>query len=216
MPRRLLSAAAAGALLLGIAACGDQTDEPVTTAPPSIDVAGPSDDGGDSSPSDGGGSETTEPTAQAPDIPPPDPADFAGMDEHTPEGAEQAFRYYIAVSMWAHQTGNDAPLSELESGDCEGCTFLNEDVAQIQKSGLYWSEFAINDTGTAIHNSGKFEHEIGYVFSLTSHTRPNDEFTEKISVESIEYAAIGGMNWEGGRWITSGMTIEWGEDVYSE
>src|SRR5699024_485043 len=116
-------------------------------------------------------------------------ADFAGMDEHTPEGAEQAFRYYIAVSMWAHQTGNDAPLSELESGDCEGCTFLNEDVAQIQKSGLYWSEFAINDTGTAIHNSGKFEHEIGYVFSLTSHTRPNDEFTEKISVESIEYAA---------------------------
>src|SRR5699024_5999317 len=68
MPRRLLSAAAAGALLLGIAACGDQTDEPVTTAPPSIDVAGPGDDGGDSSPGDGGGSETTEPTAQAPDI----------------------------------------------------------------------------------------------------------------------------------------------------
>src|SRR5699024_3756122 len=109
MPRRLLSAAAAGALLLGIAACGDQTDEPVTTAPPSIDVAGPRDDGGDSSPSDGGGSEATEPTAQAPDIPPPDPADFAGMDEHTEEGAEQAFRYYIAVSVWAHQTGDTGP-----------------------------------------------------------------------------------------------------------
>src|SRR5699024_438635 len=123
MPRRLLSAAAAGALLLGIAACGDQTDEPVTTAPPSIDVAGPSDDGGDSSPSDGGGSETTEPTAQAPDIPPPDPADFAGMAGHTPEGAEQAFRYYIAVSMWAHQTGNDAPLSELESGIAKAVHF---------------------------------------------------------------------------------------------
>src|SRR5699024_4663784 len=148
------------------AADAAQTGGPVTAAPPSIDVAGPSDDGGERSPSDRGGPEPTQPTAQAPDIPPPDPAYFAGMDEHTPEGAEQALRYYIAVSMWAHQTGNDAPLSELESGDCEGCTFLNEDVAQIQKSGLYWSEFAINDTGTAIHNSGKFEHEIGYVFSL--------------------------------------------------
>ena len=216
MPRRLLSAAAAGALLLGLAACGDPTDGPVTTAPPSIDVAGPSDDGGDTSPSDGGGNETEEPTAQAPDIPPPDPADFAGMDERTEDGAVQAFRYYIAVSMWAHQTGDETPLSELEAEDCEGCSFLNKDVAKIEDSGIYWSEFTIKDTGTAVHDSSKFEHEIGYVFNLTSHTRPNEEFTEEVSVESIEYVAIGGMDWKNGRWITSGMTVEWGEDVYPD
>ena len=101
MPRRLFSAAAAGALLLGLAACGDTTDGPATAPPPDLGIAAPSDGGGDPAPSDGGGEQTDPSADDAPDIPPPDPADFAGMDENTPEGAEQAFRYYIAVSMWA-------------------------------------------------------------------------------------------------------------------
>ncbi|MDN5600791.1 MAG: DUF6318 family protein, partial [Dermabacteraceae bacterium] len=105
MHRRLLSAAATSTLLLGLSACSEPTDGPVTTPPPSIDIGAPSDGGGDAEPSDGDGEKTAEPTAEAPDIPPPDPADYAGKDEHTAEGAEQAFKYYIAVSVWAHQTG---------------------------------------------------------------------------------------------------------------
>ncbi|MGO1257804.1 MAG: DUF6318 family protein, partial [Brachybacterium sp.] len=118
MPRRLLSAAAAGALLLGLASCGDGEEGPVTTAPPSINIDAPSDGGGDTEPSDGGGAETDEPTAAAPDIPPPDPAEYAGMDEQTPEGAEQAFRYYIATLTWARLTGDLGTLNSLSSFDC--------------------------------------------------------------------------------------------------
>ncbi|ASK66733.1 hypothetical protein CFK39_13975 [Brachybacterium avium] len=216
MLRRLLSAAATGALLLGLAACDEPIDGPATAAPPSIDIAGPSDGGGDAEPSDGGGGPTDEPTAEAPDIPAPDPADFAGMDEHTPEGAEQAFRYYIAVSMWAHQTGNTTILTNLQGESCGGCAFLNEDIAQVEASGIYWSDFEINDTGTAVHNSTNYDHEIGYVFTLSNHSRPNENYTGSINVESIEYVAIGGMDWNGNQWITSGMTVEWGDDVHSD
>src|SRR5699024_6886832 len=128
MPRRLFSAAAAGALLLGLAACGDTTDGPATAPPPDLGIAAPSDGGGDPAPSDGGGEQTDPSADDAPDIPPPDPADFAGMDENTPEGAEQAFRYYIAVSMWAHQSGerSEEHTSELQSRFDLVCRLLLE------------------------------------------------------------------------------------------
>lgn len=214
MPRRLLSAAAAGALLLGIAACGDQTDEPVTTAPPSIDVAGPSDDGGDSSPSDGGGSEATEPTAQAPDIPPPDPADFAGMDEHTEEGAEQAFRYYIAVSVWAHQTGDTGPLSELESEGCGGCNYLNGDIPESQEANLLWTKSNTTEVEISSTEAPNYEYEVRYKFILGPHSRGDSSHSEYIDVPKLQYDAVGGMIWTSGHWKVSGLSIEWGEDVH--
>ena len=93
MPRRLLSAAAACTLLLGLAACGEGGDGPVTTPPPTIDISGPSDGGGDDGAASDGGGDDASPSA-APEVPAPDPADYPGMDENTPEGAEQAFRYY--------------------------------------------------------------------------------------------------------------------------
>ncbi|AXK44744.1 DUF6318 family protein [Brachybacterium saurashtrense] len=208
MSRRLLSTVATGALLLGLAACGDPNPGAVTTPPPDIGIDAPSDGGGKSS--DGG----DEPTAEAPDIPPPDPADYEGMDQNTPEGAEQAFRYYIAVSIWAHQTGDDSALERLEGEDCGGCDVLNDDVTPIRENGLYWSELTRFDTGTAIHESSTFDHEIGYVFTLESHKRPNEDFTESILVSDVEYVTIGGMDWEGEVWIVNGMTINWGDDIY--
>lgn len=78
MHRRLLSAAATSTLLLGLSACSEPTDGPVTTPPPSIDIGAPSDGGGDAEPSDGDGEKTAEPTAEAPDIPPPDPRTMQG------------------------------------------------------------------------------------------------------------------------------------------
>ena len=75
MPRRLLSAAAACTLLLGLAACGEGVDGPVTTPPPSIDISGPSDWGGDDGAASDGGGDDTSPSA-APEVPAPDPADY--------------------------------------------------------------------------------------------------------------------------------------------
>src|SRR5699024_10382855 len=215
MPRRLLSAAAAGALLLGRAACGDPTDGPVTTAPPSIDVAGPSDDGGDTSPSDGGGSETEEPTAQAPDIPPPDPADFAGMDERTEDGAVQAFRYYIAVSMWARQTGHDSELMRLQADSCEGCPKFNAEIDDLKTLDSYWGEFEVEDVQATPHESENFDYEIGYSFTIPEHTRPDPSTGEAVDYEPVEYTAVGGMSWTPEGWIVGGLNIRWGQDVHS-
>ena len=207
MPRRLLSAAAAGALLLGLAACGDPTDGPVTTAPPSIDVAGPSDDGGDSSPSDGGGSETTEPTAQAPDIPPPDPADFAGMDEHTEEGAEQAFRYYIALSYWARQVGSTEELQTLTESSCAECAEIESEIRESREVGQYWSETQVEPYGSQVYESDNYDHEVGYIYIVGEHSEPRGDGDDKEEIERA-YTAIGGMSWVDNQWVVGGLSIE--------
>ena len=117
MSRRLLAAVAVTALTLGLASCGDGGENAVTTPPPKIDI-GQSDDGG-AEPSDDGGAEQSDSEgagegedspAAAPDIPAPDPADYPGMDQETPEGAEQAFKLFWAVILWAHQTGDSSVL----------------------------------------------------------------------------------------------------------
>lgn len=216
MSRRLLSAAAATALLLGLAACDDGKEGPATTAPPSIDIGAPSDGGGGMEPSDGGGTETetAEPSASAPDIPAPDPADFAGMDEHTPEGAEQAFRYYIAVSMWAHQTGDEKSLKSLQADDCAGCKYLNDDIPEARSSDLLWSEAAISNSQTSINPSETYEQEIRYAFTLNSHSRPDKNFEKYIHLESLDYDSVGGMDWVSNQWIVVDMSVEWGTDVH--
>lgn len=203
MPRRLLSAAAAGALLLGLAACGDVEEGPVTTAPPEININGPSDGGGDE-----------EPTAAAPNIPPPDPADYAGMDERTAAGAEQSFKYYVAVSMWAHQTGDTSQLETLQRPACSGCSEMNHAIPELKKHGDYWSEFTISEVGTTLHESTKYEHEVGYFFTLSPHTRPNEGFTERVDAPQIEYITVGGMEWDSSQWVVGGLNAEWGEDKH--
>ena len=214
MPRRLLSAAAAGALLLGLTACGEGEEGPVTTAPPEIGVNGPSDGGGDTDPSDGGGGQTEEPTAEAPDIPPPDPADYAGMDENTEDGATQAFRYYIAMSMWAHQTGDDSTLLALQSDSCGGCTALNEELPKLQATDTYWSAFEIIEVEVTPHTSKKFDFEIGYSFTIPEHTRPDPDNGAPIEYNPIEYNTVGGMTWSSDGWTVGGLNSKWGPDVH--
>src|SRR5690625_1958241 len=121
MPRQILPSLAAAVLALGAAACGNGADGPVTTPPPALRSDASDGGGSDPDPSDGGGAETEEPTAAAPDIPAPDPADYPGMNEETPEGAEQALRYYIAVMYWSYQTRDANELEKLHTDTCERC-----------------------------------------------------------------------------------------------
>lgn len=215
MPRRLLAAAAVGALLLGLAGCGDGDEGAVTTPPPSVSVGVPSDGGVGADPSDGGGSETDAPTAAAPDIPPPDPADYAGMDERTENGAVQAFRHYVATAMWAHQTGDDSKLSNLQADTCEGCSDFNTELPLIKEHGKYWSEFKVVDVKITPHESENFDYEIGYSFTLPEHTRPDFATDERVEYDPVEYTAIGGMSWSVDRWRVGGLKAEWGPDVHS-
>lgn len=202
MPRRLLSAAAACTLLLGLAACGDGGDGPVTTPPPSIDIAGSSDGGGDGAASDSGGDEAS-PSA-APDVPAPDPADYPGMDENTEEGAVQAFRFYIATVYHAHSTGDSAPLANMYRETCESCAELTEDIQELKRGGDLWSASTIVDAWSDPHESENFDVEVSYGFRLSTDGRSNDGGDGE---GPTAMTAIAGMDWEDGRWVIGGMQI---------
>lgn len=203
MSRRLLAAVAAAALTVGLAACGDPSEGTKTDPPPSIDI-GQSDGGGDGGASDGGGDEGS--TEAAPDIPAPDPADYPGMDEQTPEGAEQAFKYFWDVALWSHQTGDSELLRTLYSDVCRGCAGLADDVDAIGMSGDYWTDGAIKAIDVAAEDSLD-GHDIGvvYRFILTEHRDPASGGPKGV-VHDQEWVAAAGMNWIGEGWLIEDLS----------
>lgn len=211
MPRRLLSVAAAGALLLGLAACGEPNDGPVTTPPPDIGISDPSDGGGDTEPSDGGGGgeQTESPTAGAPDIPPPDPSEYAGMDENTPEGAEQAARYFVAITVWAYQSGDLELHDSLVSNDCSSCDTTREEVTEYKQVNEFWSATDVIDRAVE-HDETHAEYDVivRYSCELTPHTAPTLDMTERIDVAPVAQHFDIGLDWSGQSWIVSEFNVE--------
>lgn len=203
MLRRLLCAVSTGLLALALAACGEGGDGPVTTPPPDLGLG--SDDGGaaDGAASDGGGAAT----AEAPDIPAPDPADFAGMDDNTPEGAEQAFRYYIATLMWARQTGDSSGLEELSGAECDECAEIIGEVEDDTTDGETWSRTTLTDQGSKVYESENYDHEIGYIYLVGEHTEPAGSGDSEAVAEQA-YTAIAGLGWRENRWFVDGLSIE--------
>ena len=204
MPRRLLSAAAACTLLLGLASCGEGGDGPVTTPPPEIDISAPSDGGGETGTSDDGGDEGD--TNAAPDVPAPDPADYPGMDENTAEGAEQAFRYYIAVVYWSHETGDTNALSPLYRDSCGSCSEMVEEVHALREDDGLWSGVTIADVWSDPHDSESFDSEVSYGFKLEVEDRPLEEGGVR-SDGATEMTAIAGLDWSDGQWVVGGMQL---------
>ena len=161
-------------------------------------------------PSDGGGEQTDPSADDAPDIPPPDPADFAGMDENTPEGAEQAFRYYIAVLNWSRQTGNTERISELHSDSCTKCIELTNSIEDYATRGEYWQEASIDDVGTKSFNSSNYEVEIGYVFIIDEHVEPG----AASPTLAQEWTGVAGMEHAEGSWRIDQLALkETGDEV---
>lgn len=189
MHRRILASAAAAALTFGLAACGDGGDGPVTTPPPDIGIDAPSDGGGDD-PSDGGGSASSDggggPTAAAPDIPAPDPADYPGMDQNTPEGAEQATRYFVALMFWGYQTGETTELDKLYTSKCGTCSVNSHNISELDRLGEYWSVSTITDKSiTHDTNSENFDVRVGYGMELSPHTEPEPGGGGRIEVSRL-------------------------------
>lgn len=211
MSRRLLAAVAAAVLTVGLAACGDGGDGPVTEPPPEINAG--SDDGGASdgdgdgaTPSDGGGENGS--MQAAPDVPPPDPADFAGMDENTPEGAEQAVRFYFANVYWGYQTGDDSRLRGLYGSGCKVCAKFSENVENIGVSGDYWGATEISDFGMKVYESSDFDHEVGYIFTVGEHSEAVSASGKSQTVRAVDYVAAVGVLWIEEKWVVGGMKIE--------
>lgn len=207
MSRRLLATVAAAALTVGLAACGEGEGGTVTTPPPSIDTGqddGASDAGGEE-PSDAGGTDDAgsgDGSAEAaPDIPAPDPADFPGMDEQTPEGAEQAFKYFWAVAMSGYQGADAAELSRMSDPNCGNCTELLSEIDDLQETGDVWSRVDISDVSLGSEEgTGGYDAIVDYVFILPAHEEPGAGDQDGASVEESEFATSGGLVWDGGSW----------------
>lgn len=207
MSRRVLAALAAATLMLGIAACGNEGEGPITTPPPPVGN-GPSDGGGSSQePSDGGGEESEEPTVAAPEVPAPDPADYPGMDEQTPEGAEQAFRYYIAVVYWGYQTGETETLETLHTENCEQCGEVAEEIRDIGINGAYWDSAPIQHVGSDNEPADDADREVSYGYRVGAHKKRDPETDTLENVKETPYTGLAGMAWNETSWVVDWMLL---------
>lgn len=209
MSRRLLAAVAVAALTLGLASCGDGGKGTVTTPPPTIGIgqsddggAGPSDDGGaEPSNSDGAGEGEDSPAA-APDIPAPDPADYPGMDQETPEGAEQAFKFFWALILWAHQTGDSSVLEGLYADECNSCASMADDVEQIAKDGTFWTSVEVEEVSVEVDGSWEeYDSVVTYSFILGEHLEPTPGDSQPESVPDQGVTSVGALEWSGESWV---------------
>ena len=213
MSQRTLSVAAALVLTLALAACGEESEGPVTTPPPTIgagssDGSGgePSDGGGEGEASDGGG-ESEGTTDAASSVPAPDPADYPGMDEETPEGAEQAVRFYFASVFWAYSTGDTSVLDDLYAESCEACGGFRERI-ENQPEGEFWSPVEITDRHMTHLESQNFDLEVGYIFTLGEHFEPTDDGGEPTEYAPTDYTAVLGVDWKDDRWVIEAMSFD--------
>lgn len=214
MARRFLSALAVAALALGVAACGDGGDGPVATPPPALGIDTSDGGGTEGNPSDGGGVETEDPTAASPDVPAPDPADYPGMDEETPEGAEQSLRYYIAVVYWGYQTGDTETLETLYTDNCERCKTITAEIYDIGESSSFWDDAPIIPVSSAYHDSEDFDLEASYGFRIGAHKEPAAGGTDSTEIEETPYTAVAGFNWASDAWLVD--TIILAESQHAE
>src|SRR5699024_9286500 len=146
-------------------------------------------------------------TAQGTDSPPPDPADFVGMDEHTPEGAEQAFRYYIAVLYWSYQTGSQKELEALQGSTCSECNKLLKEISDIRANGAHWTNVEISTKGSTSAESENYDIEIGYIYTVSEHEERSAATNEVRTIPQDAWTARGGMYWTDDGWIVGGIDI---------
>jgi hypothetical protein len=197
--RRALSSLAVLALASGLmVGCSDKND-PSPSAGSEANASAPVEQ------SDGGGA-SEEPTK--PDVPKPDPKDYPGMDEHTQEGAEQAFRYFWALQLWGYETGDPGPLDALSLESCDYCDSVIGDIEGMAKKGLYWSETRLEFSDPVTEDSDRYDYEVGYVITLGAHEEDVFGNTKKRNVESVEYVGAGAMDWVGGKWGVAGVKME--------
>lgn len=221
MTRRLLAPLAAAVLVLGIAACGPDEPEPRNTD--LIDLGndeasdgggeGPSDGGGES-PSDGGGdhSEATSESAATPVIPEPDPADYPNMGQNDSDGAKDAFRYYMALTMWARQTGDSSLHAKMENDTCEGCVLFDDEVEELRERGETWTEVVISEYSVESFEDSNYDFDVRFTFHVESHKRPGESAGEALEAPPLQYIAAGAMEWVDGAWRIAGLKVDWTDE----
>ncbi|MCG7310584.1 DUF6318 family protein [Brachybacterium halotolerans subsp. kimchii] len=194
--RRTLSSLAVLALAAGLmTGCGDK-DDPSPSAGSEATASAPVEQ------SDGGGE------SAKPDVPKPDPKDYAGMDEHTDEGAEQAYKYFWAVMLWSYQTGDTEVLKSLFGESCASCDQNLHEIEKLNKTGKWWSRATIDDRDLRTYESEKHELEVGYTFILSEHSEPVYGNSRLKQEPDTRYGTVGGMSWSEGSWVVNAFNLK--------
>lgn len=216
--RRFLSGCAALALVTAVAACGPATNDEVAGAQPAGAPQPATSDGGggeadDPSDGDENGEDEEEEAGTGsgqkdrPDVPKPDPDDYPGKDEHTAEGAEQAFRYFVAQMIWSYQTGDTEEYAKLYDKQCDGCARNESDIIEFADKRQYWSETSIEDVLVEHYDSELHELEVGYAFNLSPHSEPILGNKKKEELGLSGYTIIAGLTWRNG-WQVGALNVK--------
>ncbi len=200
--RRSAAVVVAGVLLV-LAACGGENPaaRPVELKEPTWDSGSEPSDGGGKS--DGGG----EATKAVPDIPPPDPKDFPGMDQKTDEGAEQAARYFLHVTYWAHQTDGLAKYDALILEDCQKCQAIREDIQGRGKARSFWSKTEVALGVCSLMYSEQDLREYHCYTTLSPHFEPAFPGEPAEDVGKLELATGVQLKWVDRKWLVSGYAV---------
>ncbi|MCS6710810.1 hypothetical protein JSY14_01775 [Brachybacterium sp. EF45031] len=211
--RRLGAVALAGVVMLGVAACGGEGSRDAATFPPTVvsDFPVTSDGGGETTPgapSDGGG--TTDGGASdgggtvVANIPKPDPKDYPGMDQHTQEGAEQAFRFYVDAMSWTRRTGDGSLMRDMSAADCTGCHDLIERFESMR------SEAAVSATvDLEVVNVDTQESDVAeYIVSGTLRPKEGADSATSGSADDDSSEAAAALEWIDGEWVVGELGIQ--------
>jgi hypothetical protein len=200
--RRALSSLAVLALAAGLmVGCSDK-DEPSPSAGSEANASAPVEqsDGG------GAGEESTKPN-----VPKPDPKDYPGMDEHTDEGAEQAFKYFMELALWGYQTGDSSEFKSLYVNEtCDACVRTAHEIDETKENGTQWSPVDAEQRDLYIDGSedGKYDAVAVYNFTLASHEEPIRGNSKTHVVDPTSFVSAGGMNWGDEGWIVAFMDMK--------
>lgn len=213
---RTLPAAVVVVFMLGLVSCSDAGKDEPTTAP--MPTSSSSDGGGDAS--DGGGetSAASSPSAEGgeggsalptasdgggervtmtkDDFPPPDPANYPGLNTHTEQGAIATATYFWDSLFWASWSGETAIPTRLSSEECVGCQLLLERSNDAYMNQLYLTPSYVIPRAETVEARENYQ---GYdiVIFMTIDERVT---AKNLKGREDHFRTAHGMNWNGKAW----------------
>lgn len=199
--RRALAIAAAGALSLSLAACdpgeAEEVDPPTTSSPAPTSEAPPTTE-----------APISETATIAPAVPPPNPADFPGMDQQTEEGARQTYRYFWAAILYGYQSGETRPLDSVSGDTCEYCSDVKAAIERLRDRGEYWTSTSFTDTQDSVIAISNVSMYVTFDFTLTEHFEPADISGQVESEAPSSHRSIGLLDWTPDGWRVTGIDLD--------
>ena len=132
---------------------------------------------------------------------PPSLEDYPGVYEDTPEGAQDAFEFFVMAHQYAYATGDTGPMESMFTPEeCEGCEWLVDKIHEEAEIGTFvvYDSFEISRVevkgqepkGLAIYLEGKRK---GIVLHDLGNARS----------ESVDdsYKALGVFEFDGEQWV---------------